>query len=75
MMKLIKIFKDWFTDSTGQNYSGTKMIGFSAAVAMTYRFVTVVVPTAPDYVGYGTGISLIIAALAAKHFVEKQETK
>lgn len=59
---------DLFTARNGVDYSLTKLIGIAAGVAMIYQFVA---SESGDYSGFGTGIGLIMAALAAKYVAEK----
>lgn len=67
MNKLTQLLTDLFTAKNGIDYSLTKLIGLSAGVAMIYNFVAA---ESGDYSGFGTGIGLIMAALAAKYLAE-----
>jgi len=64
----MKLIQDWFTARNGTDYSLTKILGMSAGAAMIYNFVA---NESGDYSGFGTGIGLVMAALAAKYFAEK----
>lgn len=61
------IIKNWFTARDNLTFSMTKLLGISAGASMVFNFVT---HHSLDYQGFGTGIGLIMAALAAKYFVE-----
>lgn len=67
---MIRILKDWATARDGISFSLTKLLGISAGVAMIYNFVA---NGSADYSGFGTGIGLLMAALAAKYFVEDKQ--
>ena len=64
----MKLIQDWFTARNGIDYSLTKILGMSAGIAMVYNFVS---NESGDYSGFGTGIGLVMAALAAKYLAEK----
>lgn len=64
-----EIIKNWFTARDNISYSLTKLIGVSAGIAMVFNFVG---NDSQDYGGFGTGIGLIMAALAAKYLVEEK---
>jgi len=63
-----QLVKDLFTARNGIDYSLTKLLGVSAGVAMIYQFIRL---DSTDYTGFGTGIGLLMAALAAKYYAEK----
>ena len=65
-----KVCRDAFTERDGASYCAGRFMGVGAAVATVHKFM--VVSTAPDYVGFGTCIAAIIAAIAAKNFSEKE---
>jgi hypothetical protein len=67
-MKALQLLNDLFTARNGVDYSLTKLLGISAGIAMIYQFVAT---ESGDYSGFGTGIGLIMAALAAKYMAEK----
>jgi len=64
---LLQFFLDALTARNGADYSLTKMLGISAGITMTVRFWQL--PT-PDFQGFAIGIAAIMAALAAKYYVE-----
>ena len=70
MNKLLEVVQHIFTARDGDSYSLTKLVGIAAAVVMIGKFA---VGTSTDFSGFGTGISLLMAALAAKYFVEDKE--
>lgn len=61
--------KDWLTAKNGIDYSLTKSLGIGAGVAMIFNFVS---EGSVDFSGFGTGIGLLMGALAAKYFVESK---
>jgi hypothetical protein len=65
----MNIIKDWFTSRNGIDFSLTKLLATVAAVVMIVKFVQADVP---DYNGFGLGIGMMIAALAAKYAVESK---
>ncbi len=67
---MLDMLKNWFTSRDNLTYSFTKLLGASAGVTMICKFSTMVVP---DFVGFGVGISGIIAALAIKYAVEEKK--
>jgi len=69
MNKIARLLNDLFTAKNGIDYSLTKLLGVSAGVAMIYNFVHT---ESGDYSGFGTGIGLVMAALAAKYFAESK---
>lgn len=72
MKAILEALQHIFTARDGVSYSLTKLVGLSAASAMIYKFVTVQSELPTDYSGFGTGIALLMAALAAKYMVEKE---
>jgi len=64
---MIPILKDWFTQRDNISYSLTKLIGISAFISATYKFCE---SASPDFVGYATLTSGIMAALAVKYYAE-----
>ena len=67
MNTVIVILKHWMTGRDNISYSFTKLIGLCSAIAMIYNFIYI---KSVDFTGFGIGISGIMAALAAKYFVE-----
>jgi hypothetical protein len=65
--KIKQIIADWFTAKNGSDYSLSKLIAFNATWAMIVEFF---VMHSEAYLQLGLGISVIIAALAGKYFVE-----
>lgn len=66
----MQILKDWATARDGISFSLTKLLGVSGGVAMIYNFVA---NASADYSGFGTGIGLLMAALAVKYAVEDKQ--
>lgn len=64
-----EVIRNWFTARDNISYSLTKLIGVAGGVAMVFNFI---VKGSDDFQGFGTGIGLIMAALAAKYFVEEK---
>jgi len=69
MEKLAAIINNIFTARDNQSVSLTKLVGIGAAITMCYKFA---ISDSADFIGFGTGISLLMAALAAKYMVEKE---
>lgn len=66
-MKKQQILKDWATARNGVDFSLTKLVGVIAGAVMVYKFMS---GDTADYIGFASGVSLIMAALAAKYLVE-----
>ena len=64
-----QLIKDWATARNGQDFSLTKLLATVAAVVMIVKFA---IADVPDYNGFGLGIGMMIAALAAKYAVEEK---
>ena len=62
--------KHILTAADNQTYSLSKLIGVSGTAAMIFNFVKV---GSVDFQGFGIGISTLVAALAAKYFVEDKK--
>lgn len=69
MEKLVAIINNIFTARDNQSVSLTKLVGIGAAITMCYKFAT---GDSADYSGFGTGIALLMTALAAKYMAEKE---
>lgn len=69
----MNIIKDWFTSRNGVDWSFSKLFALGAGCEMGYKFVTTAPTVSPDYLGFGAGISGIVAALAYKY--SKDEPK
>lgn len=69
MSKLAAIINNIFTARDNESVSLTKLVGIGAAITMCYKFAT---GDSSDFSGFGTGISLLMAALAAKYMAEKE---
>lgn len=67
---MLDVIKHWLTARNGVDWSMTKLIGASGGLAMIGKFLT---SASADYTGFGAGIALVMAALAAKYMVEKKE--
>ena len=65
-----KFVKDQLTERDGTSFCLGRFVGAGAAVTTIHKFLTV--SGTPDYVGFGTCIAAIIAAIAAKNFSEKE---
>ena len=66
--QLKQFFIDALTARNGTDYSLTKMLGIAAGVTMIVRFWQI---STPDFIGFAGGIAAIMAALAAKYYVEQ----
>lgn len=62
-----EFLKNVFTARDNVSYSLSKLLGISGGAAMVFNFIKV---GSVDFQGFGTGVSLLIAALAAKYFAE-----
>ena len=62
-----EFMKNIFTSKDNVSYSLSKLLSISGGAAMVFNFVKT---GSIDFQGFGTGISLLIAALAAKYYVE-----
>ena len=69
---MLKIIRHWFTGRDNESFSLTKLIGAAGGFAMVVQFIRV---GSVDFQGLGIGVSTIMAALAAKYFVEDKEIK
>lgn len=67
-----EFLKNIFTARDGLSYSLTKLVGIAAAIAMVVNFIRL---ASTDFGGFGTGIALLMTALAAKYYVEDKEQK
>lgn len=67
MKKIEQILKDWATARNGVDFSLTKLVGVIAGAVMVHKFIS---DTGADYIGFASGMSLIMTALAAKYLVE-----
>ena len=61
--------KNIFTAKDNVSYSLSKLLGISGGAAMVFNFVK---SGSLDFQGFGTGVSLLIAALAAKYYAESK---
>lgn len=62
-----KLLTEWFTQKDNLTWSATKMLAISSGITMMAKFLLTPVP---DYLGFGSGMALLIAALAGKYLVE-----
>lgn len=69
---MIKYLHHIFTSRDNSSYSLSKLIGMAGSCAMVFNFVKV---GSIDFQGLGIGLSTLIAALAAKYFVEDKEAE
>lgn len=67
-----KYIRDLMTAVDNVTYSLTKFLAIGGFGAMTFQFVKQAIP---DFLGYAIGISVIMAALAGKYFVENKGPK
>ena len=64
---MMNFMKNIFTAKDNVSYSLSKLLGISGGAAMVFNFVKA---GSLDFQGFGAGVSLLIAALAAKYYVE-----
>jgi hypothetical protein len=67
---MIEFFKNILTARDNSTFSLSKLLAISAVCAMVFNFVKLV---SADYQGLGIGVSIMIAALAGKYYVEDKE--
>ncbi len=67
---MFTVIKHWMTARDNLTWSFTKLLGMGAGITMIVKFWKT--PT-PDYQSFGIAITGIIAALAYKYSVEKDE--
>jgi hypothetical protein len=65
---MIKFLQHILTGADNESYSLTKLIGIAGGCSMVYQFIHA---GSVDFQGLGIGVSTIMAALAAKYYVEK----
>lgn len=68
--KLKEILHHLTTARDGISYSLTKLLGISATGVMCYKFL---IDESSDYIGFAGGVAAIMAAMAAKYYVESPE--
>ena len=64
-----EFMKNIFTAKDNVSYSLSKLLGISGGAAMIFNFLKT---DSTDFNGFGAGLCLLIAALAAKYFVESK---
>ena len=69
MNTLIQYIKHILTNTDNTTYSMRKLVGISSAVALQYNFIHL---SSIDYQGFGIATASLMAAIAAKAYVEKQ---
>lgn len=69
---MINFLKNIVTARNNVDYSLTKLLGIAGGVTMIFKFMQT---STPDFQGFGAGIALLMAALAAKFVAEGTEDK
>lgn len=69
---MIEPIKHWLTGRDNSTYSLSKIIVIFTVAAMLFNFIKT---GSVDFQGLGIGVTGILAAMAAKFFVEKPEAK
>lgn len=64
---VLQIIKDWFTARNGVDFSLTKLIAIGGAATMMGEFIRV---QSGNYLELGFGLSVLMAALIGKYFIE-----
>ena len=64
---MIKFLLNIFTARDNETFSLSKILAISSVSAMVFNFVKL---ASGDFQGLGIGVSIMIAALAGKYFVE-----
>lgn len=67
---MLEYMKHIFTGRNNVDFSMVKLIGGGGGCAMVFNFVKV---GSVDFQSFGIGISTLIAALAAKYYVEDKK--
>lgn len=67
---MLTYLKNIFTARDNESFSLTKLICVAGCVAMVHNFITT---ASTDFGAFGLGISGLIAAMAAKYYVETPE--
>ena len=67
---MIEFLKNIFTGRDNETFSLTKILAITGVAALTFNFVKLF---STDYQGYGIAVSIIMAALAGKYFVERDK--
>ena len=62
-----KYLSNIFTDADNSTFSSSKLVGVSASIVASYSFIKV---GSVDFAGFCAGQAALIAALAAKKYVE-----
>lgn len=65
----MKFLQDLFTERDGVSFCLGRIAGAAAIIEMIIKFADV---THVDYTGFAQGVAMIIAAIAAKNYTEKQ---
>ena len=66
----MKYAKHLLTQSDNETYSLSKLLAFGAGCAMVYEFVA---QSSTAFQDFGVGVGAMVAALAAKQFVEQKD--
>lgn len=64
---MFKILKEWFSEKDNQTMCVVRVLAFAGACEMLYKFLVVKTGTFEDF---GTGFSIILAAVVAKNYTE-----
>lgn len=64
---MLTFLKNIFTARDNESFSLTKLFGIAGVVAMVHNFIAT---SSQDFNGFGLGIAGMIAAMAAKYYVE-----
>jgi len=65
-----EVINHWFTARDNVTYSLSKVMGTGGAGSMIYNFIHT---GSSDFVNFGAGLAAVMAALAAKYYVEGME--
>jgi hypothetical protein len=69
---MIEFLKNILTARDNETFSLSKILAITAVSAMVFNFVKL---ASGDYQGFGIGVSIMIAALAGKYWVEDKDAK
>ena len=64
---MIKLLREWFSERDNQTMCVVRVLAFVGACIMLYKFYIL---KGASFEDFGTGFSLILAAVVAKNFTE-----
>ena len=64
---MLNFLKNLFTARDNESFSLTKLFGLAGVTAMVFNFIST---ASVDFNGFGLGVAGLMAAMAAKYYVE-----